>query len=110
MLSDSVNVVAAILGAALGLLLVFRLNLFGGPGEDRSPVRAELTRATGYVSTHQPSAAPILAALGATLLGVGLALASKFGEFSLVLAILGVVLLVAALLTTVRRRSTPPDH
>lgn len=108
-MGDFVNLGAAILGGAVGLFLVFRLDLFRGHGEERDPVPAEATRRTGYVSTHPPSAAPILTALGAAVLGVGLALGSGLGGFGVVLLVPGVTLLTAALVTAIRRRSSRQD-
>lgn len=107
-MGDYANAAAAILGGALGLFVAFRLNLFRGRGEERDPVPAELSRPTGYFSTHPPSAAPILAALGVTLLGVGLVVGSSVGVFGAVLVIPGVLLLTAAFVTAMRRRSSPP--
>ena len=106
-MADYLNVVAAILGAGLGLFLAFRLGAFRRGGEEPDPNPGEPSRPTGYVSTQRPSAAPILGALGATLLGVGLAIAS-LGVFSLAFVIVGIALLVAAVLTAVWRRSNTP--
>ncbi len=106
-MADYLNVVGAILGAGLGIYLAFRLGVFRRSNEEPDSDPREQSRPTGYVSTQQPSAAPILGALGATLLGVGLAIAS-LGGFSLALVIAGIALLVAAVLTAVRRRSNTP--
>lgn len=95
MLADNANVIGAILGATLGLVLAFRLGVFRATDEERGPVSAEVTRPTAYVSTHQPSAAPIMAAVGATLLGVALAVEPSFGVFSLALVIPGAALLAS---------------
>lgn len=105
---DSLNVVAAILGAGLGLFVAFRLVAFRRGGEEPDPDPGELSRPTGYASTEQPSAAPILGALGATLLGVSLAIASPGGS-SLALVIAGIALLSAAVLIAVWRRSNTPQ-
>lgn len=107
-MSDYVNVAAAILGGALGLFLMFRLDVFRGRGEAREPVPSEPTRPTGYVTTQPPSAAPILTALGAALLGVGVVIGSELGGFGLLLVIPGATLLVAALVMAIRGRSSPP--
>lgn len=109
-MADSLNVVAAILGAGLGLLIAFRLGVFRRGGEELDPNPGEVSRPSGYVSTQQPSAAPILGALGAGLLGVGLATASRLGLLSLALIIVGIALLVAAVITAVNRRSNTPSQ
>lgn len=104
-LADNANIVAAMLGGVLGLVLAFRLGVFRGSSEEPGPVSAELVRPTGYVSSHQPSAAPILGAVGATLLGVGLATEPSLGVFSFALVILGAGLLALAVLSAFRRQS-----
>lgn len=108
-LVDNANIVAAILGAILGLVLAFRWGVFRGPSEEPNPVPAEFTRPTGYASTQQPSAAPILGAVGATLLGVGLATEPSLGVFSLALVIPGAALLALAVLFVARRQSDTRD-
>lgn len=106
MLIDNLNLVAAILGAALGLFIAFRLGAFRRSGGERDRIPAELSRPTGYVSTtHQPSAAPILGAMGAALLGVGIVVTSSIGGIGLVLVAVGIAVLGAALFIAVRRRS-----
>ncbi len=107
-MGDYVNLAAAIVGGALGLFLMFRLDLFRGRGDDREPVLSEPTLRTRYATTQPPSVAPILTALGAALLGVGLAIGSGLGGFGVLLLIAGVTLLAAALVTALRRRSSTP--
>lgn len=101
--ADNANVIAAILGATLGLVLAVRLGFFRAPDEVRGPVPVERTRPTAYASTHQPSAAPIFGAVGLTLFGVGLAVESSFGVFSLGLVIPGAALLALAVFAGFRR-------
>lgn len=102
---DNANIVAATLGGVLGLVLAFRLGIFRGSSEEPGPASAEPKRRTGYVATPQPSAAPILGAVGATLLGVGLATEPSLGVFSFALVIPGVALLALAVRSAFRRKS-----
>lgn len=104
LLVDNANIVAVILGGVLGLALAIRLGAFGGSSEEPGPVSPEKVRQSGYVSSHQPSAAPILGAVGATLLGVGLATEPSLGV-SFALMIPGAALLALAFHSAFRRCS-----
>ncbi len=110
-LGDYLNLAAAILGGALGLFVMFRLGVVRNRGEGREPVAPEPVAPEPTVLTHHASAqpssvAPILTALGLSLLGVGLAIGSHLEAFGLLPLVAGVALLAGALMAALRGRST----
>lgn len=80
------------------------MDLFGVvlPAMPREPVRP-----VAYAKLSQPpSAAPILTAVGGTVLGIGLALGSGGGTLDPLPLIPGALILVAAVLSAISRRRT----
>lgn len=85
---------------------MFRLGVVRDRGEGREPVVREPTVLTHHARTQPSSVAPILAALGVSLLGVGLAIGSHLEGFGLLPLIAGVAFLAGALMAALRARST----
>lgn len=101
MFSDPLTIIAAVAGGFLGLWAVLRFGCWRAP-RDVAPAAPPRSFPTGYASTHRPSPAPILAALGAALLGVGFALTAADVAFGYAPLVLGAVVGAAAVVSLIR--------
>ena len=88
-------------GGLLGLGAVLRFGWWRTP-KDVPPASAPRSFPTGYASTHRPSPAPILTALGVAFLGVGFALTAADVAFGYALLVLGAAVGAAAVVSLIR--------
>ena len=111
-MADYSVIVAALAGAAVGVLLLRLANSRDGrAASDRTPPPAEPATPTGYARRPVHTAAPILLAVGVALVGVGLAIGSGDGALDVRPVVPGVVVLLAALVLLLRqgRHASPSD-
>ena len=101
MFSDPATVLGALAGAVVAVAVVVRFGWWRAP-EEPVPVSPPRSVPTEYKTSHAPSPAPILTAVGAALVAIGL----TFSSYSLILAIgtllVGGVLISAAVVSALR--------
>jgi hypothetical protein len=103
---DPLSIAGALAGAALAVVLLIRLDWWRAPPPDVRSATQPKSVPTGYASTAQPTATPVLIAVAAALVGVGLALSSAGLSIGLAPLVLGGAVLVMAFVLLVRGR--PP--
>ena len=103
MFDDPLSRAAALAGAVVAVVLLVRLGWWRLPPSDTPIAVRTKPLPTGYASTAQPTAAPVLFAVAAALTGVGLALTgSGLGPGSLAPLAVGVAVLMVAVRVLLR--------
>lgn len=106
MFDDPLSIAAALAGAVVAVVLLVRLDWWRAPPTDTLAAAPPKPLPTGYASTAQPTAAPVLFAVAAALVGVGLALtASGLGPGGLAPLAVGVAVLLLAFVILIRGRA-----
>jgi hypothetical protein len=101
---DPLIIAGAIAGAVVAVVLLVRLDWWSAPPADGLPMARPKLAPTGYASTAQPTATPVLFALSAALVGVGLVLTSSGLHLGFVLLGVGGGLLLVTFVLSLRTR------